>query len=71
MHWDWAINKPEVLDEAYIYNCMRTGVDIWGRGLPIEYIPHPDNLPLPVLQNPQKYIALGWLEPTFEIGRLL
>lgn len=67
MHHDWADNDPRVLNRDYIAEKMRTGGDIWGRDLEIEYVQFPENLPHPVRENPNKYVALGWLERQFEV----
>lgn len=52
-HNDVAANVPR--DPAWLGKQMSAGADIFGRGLPIEYVPLSDTLPAYVLANLDKY----------------
>lgn len=59
-HADIAANMPR--DPAWVAERMKRGEDLFGRGIQIDYIPHPEGLPAYVLANRERYTALGWLE---------
>jgi len=63
LHHDWLEHLP--MTEASIRAAMEEGMDLWRRDLPIEVVAVPDNLPPPMVDHPEKYVALGWLKPEY------
>lgn len=60
MHWN-DVAKDVPRDPVWISERMKRGEDLFGRTVQIEYVPFPKNLPQYVLDNREKYEALGWL----------
>ena len=49
-------------DPTYIADKVRASLDLYGRDLIVTHIPTSDTLPQYVLDNSEKYRAMGWLE---------
>jgi hypothetical protein len=60
MHWDWV--DAFHLTQDKVQAALDAGTDLWGRDLTIQRVPLSDSLPRYVLDNREKYAALGWLE---------
>lgn len=59
-HADVAADMPR--DTQWIADRMANGLDLFGRTVQIEHVPTSNRLPRYVLDNADKYRAMGWLE---------
>lgn len=59
-HADVAADMPR--DTVWVAERMASGLDLFGRTVQIEHVPTSDRLPRYVLDNADKFRAMGWLE---------
>jgi hypothetical protein len=61
MHADDPVIRDLPRDPVLIADKMAAGVDLYGRDMQIERVPLSDTLPRYILENVEKYRAMGWI----------